>query len=117
MRRVDLARQALTISPDCADAYLLLAEEAASSLEEARELLERGVAAGERALGPEPFEEDVGYFWGILETRPYMRPGRARRDALGARSASGKRSDISMSARTTTVVPGAEQRAGRRRMS
>ena len=72
-RRAALARQALTISPDCADAYLLLAEETASSLEEARELLEQGVAAGERALGPEPFDEDVGYFWGILETRPYMR--------------------------------------------
>ncbi len=72
-RRVALAREALEISPDCADAYLLLAEETASSVEEARELLEQGVAAGERALGPEPFEEDVGHFWGILETRPYMR--------------------------------------------
>src|SRR5436309_5198713 len=72
-RRAALAHQALSISHDCADAYLLLAEETASSLEEARELLEQGVAAGRRALGPEPFEEDVGYFWGILETRPYMR--------------------------------------------
>src|SRR6266542_6535579 len=40
-RRVALAREALAISPDCADAYLLLAEETASSAEEARELLER----------------------------------------------------------------------------
>ncbi len=72
-RRAALARQALVDLPDCADAYLLLAEETASSAEEARELLEQGVAAGERALGPEPFEEDVGHFWGLLETRPYMR--------------------------------------------
>ena len=72
-RRAALARQALTISSDCADAYLLLAEETAANVEEARELLEQGVAAGERALGPEPFVEDAGHFWGILETRPYMR--------------------------------------------
>lgn len=72
-QRVKLARKALTISPDCADAYVLLAEETARSVEEARELYAKGVAAGERALGPEVFEEDVGHFWGILETRPYMR--------------------------------------------
>jgi tetratricopeptide (TPR) repeat protein len=82
--RAALARQALAISPDCADAYLLLAEETASSAEEARELLEQGVAAGERALGPEPFEEDVGSFWGILETRPYMRARAALAETLWA---------------------------------
>jgi len=31
------------------------------------------IKAGEAALGPAVFEEDVGHFWGILETRPYMR--------------------------------------------
>lgn len=80
--RVALARQALEISPDCADAYLVLAEETVSTVEEARELLEQGVAAGERALGPEPFEEDVGYFWGLLETRPYMRARAALAEML-----------------------------------
>ena len=83
-RRVTLAHEALEISPDCADAYLLLAEEATSSLEEARELLEQGVAAGERALGPEPFEGDVGYFWGLIETRPYMRARAALAETLWA---------------------------------
>jgi hypothetical protein len=62
---VTLAGQALELSADCADAYLLLAEEAESRAE-SLELLEQGVAAGERALGPEPFEEDVGYFWIIV---------------------------------------------------
>jgi tetratricopeptide (TPR) repeat protein len=71
-RRVALARQALALWPDCADAYVLLAQ-AASGLEEARELLEQGVAAGERALGRRVFREDVGDFWLIFETRPYMR--------------------------------------------
>lgn len=72
-RRVELARKAPEISQDCADAYVLLAEETARNLEEARDLYEQGVKAGERALGPETFEEDVGHFWEILETRPYMR--------------------------------------------
>lgn len=72
-RRIELARKALRVSEDCADAYVLLAEETAKSLKEARDLYEQGVKAGERALGEEIFHEDVGYFWGILETRPYMR--------------------------------------------
>jgi tetratricopeptide (TPR) repeat protein len=72
-KRVKLARQALKISPDCADAYVLLAEEAARNIEEARDFYKLGVQAGQRALGPEMFEENAGHFWGILETRPYMR--------------------------------------------
>jgi tetratricopeptide (TPR) repeat protein len=72
-RRVQLAREALKLTPDCADAYVLLAEEAARGPEEARDLYEQGMRAGERALGPRAFKADAGYFWGILETRPYMR--------------------------------------------
>lgn len=71
--RVRLANEALRISPDCADAYVLLAEEMARSLNEEIDLFARGVAAGERALGKQTFERDVGHFWGLLETRPYMR--------------------------------------------
>jgi tetratricopeptide (TPR) repeat protein len=72
-RRVELAEEALKISEDCADAYVILAEETAEDAEEARELYEAGVWAGERALGKEIFTEQKGSFWGILETRPYMR--------------------------------------------
>ena len=71
-RALALARQALEVSEDCADAYCLLAQNA-KSLREATELYHQGVAAGERALGARAFEEDVGHFWGLLETRPYMR--------------------------------------------
>ena len=70
--RVALARKALGISPLCADAYNLLAEEA-GSVEEARDLYARAVEAGELALGPKGFKEYAGHFWGFLETRPYMR--------------------------------------------
>lgn len=71
-RRLAIARKALKISPDCADAYLLLAE-AAPTPAAALDLFAQAVAAGERALGPEAFAEDAGGFWGLIETRPYMR--------------------------------------------
>ena len=71
-RRVQLANEALAVCPDCADAYVLLAEHARSR-KEALALYEKGMAAGERALGRDAFQRDVGHFWGLLETRPYMR--------------------------------------------
>ncbi|HEX3722448.1 MAG TPA: hypothetical protein VHV31_06635, partial [Nitrolancea sp.] len=72
-KRIRLAKQALKISPDCADAYVLLAEETAKTPEEALKVYQAGVAAGERALGEETFTCDTGHFWEILETRPYLR--------------------------------------------
>jgi tetratricopeptide (TPR) repeat protein len=72
MERVELAKKALELCPDCADAYVLLAEHT-KNRKEALDLFEKGVAAGERALGPEAFRDDVGHFWGLIETRPYMR--------------------------------------------
>ncbi len=51
----------------------MLLAEAAKDPEEARRLYEQGVQAGERALGEEVFAQEAGYFWGIIETRPYMR--------------------------------------------
>jgi tetratricopeptide (TPR) repeat protein len=71
-QRLKLARKALDISADCADAYVLLAQESAKTPAEARALYEQGVAAGEQALKDE-FDELKGHFWGFLETRPYMR--------------------------------------------
>lgn len=72
-RRIALAKKALALSPFCADAYVLLAQETARSLEEEIEIYRLGVEAGEKALGKACFREDVGHFWGLLETRPYMR--------------------------------------------
>jgi tetratricopeptide (TPR) repeat protein len=71
-RRIALAHKALALSPDCADAYVLLAEEEADTVGRALEYYRQGVEAGERALG-DKFEEFRGHFWGVLETRPYMR--------------------------------------------
>ncbi len=71
-KRVSMAREALKLWPDCADAWNLLAEEAGTP-EEMLRAYEEAVAAGERALGKRAFKDAVGYFWGLLETRPYMR--------------------------------------------
>lgn len=88
--RIDLAFKALEVSGDCADAYVLLSHEAAADLAESIRFLEDGVRAGERALGKQVFEEDVGHFWGILETRPYMR---ARFDLAHLLYLDGKRAE------------------------
>jgi hypothetical protein len=72
-RQVQLARQALAIDPDCCEALLILAERASGDPGEALPLLQKAVEAGERQLGREMFEGGVGHFWGLIETRPYMR--------------------------------------------
>lgn len=81
-RRIALARKALEISPDCADAYLILAETEAASVEDVINLYRKGVEAGERAIGKKAFKNDVGHFWGLLETRPYMRARAALAECL-----------------------------------
>jgi hypothetical protein len=52
---------------------VLLAEEEAKSVEEALEYNRKGVEAGVQVLGPKGFKEYAAHFWGVLETRPYMR--------------------------------------------
>ena len=81
-QRLALARKALKRSPLCADAYVLLAEETAGSAAEAIGLCQKGVEAGELAVGKEAFRDDVGHFWGLLQTRPYMRARAALAQAL-----------------------------------
>lgn len=71
-RQLKLVRLALDISPDIADAYVLLAQFNTKTHAEAWAFYEAGVKAGERALG-EDFHEYEGHFWGVIETRPYMR--------------------------------------------
>jgi tetratricopeptide (TPR) repeat protein len=80
--RIRLAMEALNIYQDCADAYVLLAEEAAEVPEQAKNWYQQGMEAGERDLGPEIFHQEVGNFWGIIETRPYMRAREGLADCL-----------------------------------
>jgi tetratricopeptide (TPR) repeat protein len=70
--QAELARKALSVSADCADAYVILANQEMSR-DQARQLLEEGVAAGQRAIGLKAFEATTGRFWLDQRTRPYMR--------------------------------------------
>jgi len=80
--RIALARQALDVSEKCADAYVILAKNLSRSPRQLLALWEAGVAAGEQALGKGVFHTAKGDFWGILETRPYMRAKAGLADAL-----------------------------------
>ena len=51
---------------------MLLAAETARDPEDAAALYARGVEAGAQALGKAAFESDLGDFWGLIKTRPYM---------------------------------------------
>lgn len=76
-KKRQLAKLALGIYPDCADAYVILAG-LEPNPEKALGIYEKGVEAGRRDLGEERFAADAGHFWGILDTRPYMRSVQGR---------------------------------------
>jgi tetratricopeptide (TPR) repeat protein len=70
-RRIQLARQALAIDPEHVNALVLLAESTRQPEERIR-IFERAIECGAKELGEER-EELTGHYWGILETRPFMR--------------------------------------------
>lgn len=84
-KAIRLAKKALKESPDCADAYVLLGDLTARTPEKAAELYAQGMAAGERALGPEAKAE-------LNERVPILRvPGdrpaaHDRRDGIPAKA-------------------------------
>lgn len=67
-----LIKDALKLDPNCVDAYILQGD-MADSLPNAIKLYRQAVNVGEKALGPAIFTEHTGRFWGVVETRPYMR--------------------------------------------
>ena len=89
--RIRLARRALELSEVCADAYVILARDAATDLGEARYFWERALTAAETVLDRGLFLEAAGSFWELEQARPYMRAriGLATtRRALGKNEAS-----------------------------
>ncbi len=71
--RIKLAREALKIDPACVDAYVILAEDEATSFAEKEALYPKAIEKGRSALGKEFFKKNMGSFWLITETRPFMR--------------------------------------------
>jgi tetratricopeptide (TPR) repeat protein len=72
-KRIQMAKAALELYPDSADAYNILAEHASANLKETAYYYKQGMLAGERDLGEDFFRENRGHFWGYVPTRPYMR--------------------------------------------
>lgn len=68
-----LCRKALEVYPDCTDALTMLAEIETESVRDYVGRMREAVEAGRRDLGPKFFKENKGYFWGDIETRPFMR--------------------------------------------
>lgn len=67
-----LAEQALEIWPDCLPAYEYLAAKTKSKSQHLA-WIEKSVAIGQRLFGGDFLKKNAGHFWGITETRPYMR--------------------------------------------
>jgi tetratricopeptide (TPR) repeat protein len=67
-----LVKQALELDPNNADAYNYLAG-IEKDIDKAILMFEKAIRAGEKTLGKKFFKEEKGHFWGMIETRPYMR--------------------------------------------
>lgn len=72
---VKYAKKALKIDKACLDAEALVADLTIDNPEKLKRKYESLINKAEKILKEDKlFEEDnIGYFWGILETRPYMR--------------------------------------------
>jgi len=79
-----LVKQALELDPNNADAYNYLAS-IEKDIDKAIIMFEKAIKAGEKTLGKKFFKEEKGYFWGMIETRPYMRAKAGLADCLYAK--------------------------------
>ncbi|HPX25413.1 MAG TPA: hypothetical protein PLG87_01295 [Treponemataceae bacterium] len=67
-----LARQAMELNPKNIEAYYVLAN-AHSSFEKKEEFYLKGISLFKEQYDEEYFKENKGHFWGLLETRDFMR--------------------------------------------
>lgn len=66
------AREALDLDPDCIEAYEYLGG-IQRSIGKALSFYEQGIKIGRKRFGGAFLKENKGHFWGIFETRPFMR--------------------------------------------
>ncbi|HWQ74761.1 MAG TPA: hypothetical protein VN441_05560 [Syntrophomonas sp.] len=69
------AQKALQLDKDCIDAEVMIAELTTEGGEELKLIYENLIAKTEKRLKEKDVlnDENIGHFWGIVETRPYMR--------------------------------------------
>lgn len=67
-----LIKEALELDPTNVDAYNFMGDTEEDPTK-AITFYKKAVSLGEKNLGKKTFKEDKGHFWGIFETRPYMR--------------------------------------------
>ena len=72
-KRIQMAKSAMLISADCADAFILLANEDSESTEKKVQMYTLAMEACRRTLGEDFFEDHMGHFWGLAQTRTFMR--------------------------------------------
>ena len=70
---VRLVNAALVLDPNCTDAERLMVSILPMDNDSRLRLLRELVSKTEQNIGEDFFTENMGHFWGILETRPYMR--------------------------------------------
>lgn len=79
---IAIAEEALSIHPNLPDAWSIFAHEKAKNATEAIIYFEKAIEVGKLDLGEEFFQENTGHFWGLTETRPYMRAKAYLADAM-----------------------------------
>ena len=77
-----LIKKALELDPNNADAYNYLAS-IEKNIDKVIIQYKKAVKAGEKTLGKKFLKEEKGYFWGMIETRPYMRAKVGLANCLG----------------------------------
>lgn len=79
---LELVLEALKLDPACTDAQRLMVDIAPMEPENRISLLREVVRKAEEGFGQEFFAKNTGHFWGMLDTRPYMRALQALAEAL-----------------------------------
>jgi tetratricopeptide (TPR) repeat protein len=72
VERIALVEMALKIDPDCADAFNVLGYEEKDA-EKRLAYFARVIESFKKRHDQKFFDETAGYFWGEMETRPFMR--------------------------------------------
>lgn len=65
--------EALVLDPNCIDALMQAAQISSTTDEDLINRIKLIISRAEKNMGEEFINENKGHFWGVIETRPYMR--------------------------------------------